>query len=667
LDLNQTAPPLLSTAPTRRADRFVALAIVILSMLGFGALLPYAATPWPRLTAFTLSDDTGLALIYIITGMLLIGQFIQLRTPSMLVLACAYVFAALIDIAHLLSSAAILQAALPRGANGATASLIFVLWHSVFPVFVIAYALLSRSSRDTPIAAAGMLPAIGLGFGGAFALTVLCILIAVVSSQHHMGGGASAVILAAGSWLVTFMAVTILFARSRARRILDLWLCIALFAWLLDIISGELLSQGPYNFGWYAGRIYGLLAAAVVLSALLLETGALYARLNQAIVDMRTQAAALSQSEAALRQAQKMEAIGQLTGGVAHDFNNLLTVIIGSLDMLRHEHGREARALKLTDYAMQAAVRGEKLIKQLLAFSRRQMVNPEVRNPNQLIREFDGLVRRAIGQAVQIDLDLQDDIASVRVDPAQFEAAILNLAVNARDAMDGSGRITIRTRAETAAGAYVTVAVSDTGSGMDAETVSRVFEPFFTTKPVGKGSGLGLSQVYGFANSSGGSVRIESAPGSGTTVRIYLPKTDEEPPRPVSAEPADRPPSGSDGQVVLIVEDDPGVLGIAVETLGELGYGVLTAGDGGAALDLIRGDARIDLLFSDIVIPDSINGVELAVEARRIRPRLPILLTSGYTVMALTDQTPLPDGVEIIPKPYRIDELARKIQTALSG
>jgi CheY-like chemotaxis protein len=200
---------------------------------------------------------------------------------------------------------------------------------------------------------------------------------------------------------------------------------------------------------------------------------------------------------------------------------------------------------------------------------------------------------------------------------------------------------------------------------MDAETVSRVFEPFFTTKPAGQGSGLGLSQVYGFANSSGGSVKIESAPGDGTTVRLYLPRTDEEPAIP-HAEPAAATPQGTGGETVLVVEDDPGVLDIVVETLTDLGYGVLTAGNSHEALELITGGTRIDLMFSDIVMPDSLNGIELAIEARRIRPGLPILLTSGFADRALTARAPLPANVEIIAKPYRLDELARKLREVLA-
>jgi signal transduction histidine kinase len=670
MEPSPSAPPLISTAPPRRTDRFVAIVIVVSSLLGLALMRPRAHVQWPPGPAFIQMDDTGLALIALITAILLIGQFLQVGKLSVLVLACGYLFTSWIIGGHLLSNAIALRSMHARIANDETAAWIFTFWHGIFPIFVVLYALVSGSARDRPMARTRLLPMIGLCIAVAFVSVGLCVLFAMARHQPPTPWDDRDFdrIAAGVTWTISAAALATLYFRTRARSILDMWLCVVLFAWLLDIFIAGLISSAPYSFGWYAGRIYGLVAAGIVLSALLLETGTLYARMIALLGEMRTQAAELSRSEAALRQAQKMEAIGQLTGGVAHDFNNLLTVIIGSLDMLRQEQGGP-RALRLTDYAMEAAVKGEKLTKQLLAFSRQQMVNPEVRDPNRLIREFDGLVRRAIGAAIQIELDLEDGIGRVRVDPAQFESAILNLAVNARDAMGGTGRITIRTRAARDTerpGDYVMVAVSDTGIGMDAETVSRAFEPFFTTKPTGQGSGLGLSQVYGFANSSEGSVKIESAPGEGTTVRLYLPKTDDEPAIP-HAEPAAETPQGTGSETVLVVEDDPGVLDIVVETLTEWGYGILTAGNSHGALDLIRSGTRIDLLFSDIVMPESLNGIELAIEARRIRPGLPILLTSGYADRALSDQTPLPADIEIIAKPYRLDELARKLREVMGG
>jgi signal transduction histidine kinase/CheY-like chemotaxis protein len=682
VDQSPTPPPLLSTAPVRRADRYAALVIISISLLGLVMILPYVDRPWPRLFAFIPAGDTGLALTYLITATLLMGQFVQLRAPSALVLSCGYFFACFIVIAHLLSDSQTLRALHPREANDLTTEWLFALWHSVFPIFVTSYALLSRSRYDEPVKRNRLLPMAGLSIAVALGLAAASVAVAISNLSlwpnllHHNGDFITAT--AAIAWLISAVALAVLYARTRARRILDLWLCVVLFAWMLDITVGGLIGGAQYSFGWYAGRIYGVLAAGLILSALILETGSLYARLTRALAETNVQSAALFESEAALRQAQKMEAIGQITGGVAHDFNNLLTVIIGSLEMLKNEHGGDSRSARLTGYAMQAAVKGEKLTKQLLAFSRRQMLDPEVKDPNQLIRDFDGLMHRAMGETIRIVLDLMPGIGAVHVDPAQFESAILNLAVNARDAMGGTGVITIQTRAvpegrsaakssELASGPYVMIAVSDTGMGMDADTVSRVFEPFFTTKPAGKGSGLGLSQVYGFVSSSRGLVEIESKPGAGTTVRLYLPRVAEDADFVPAPEPANRIPHAKTGEMILVVEDDPGVLAMAVEGLTELGYRVQTARSGPEALKLIRADQKIDLLFSDIVMPDGMNGVELSFEARAVRPTLDILLTSGYAAGALADTGRLPIGVEIIAKPYRLEDLALKVRQIVDG
>jgi signal transduction histidine kinase len=668
-------PPLLSTAPARRADQYAALLIIAISLLGLILVLPYADRPSSRLVAFIPAGDTGLALTYLITATLLIGQFIQLRTPSALMLSGGYLFACFIVIAHLLSDTQSLRALHPRFANEFTTAWLFVLWHSLFPIFLMLYALLSRSHYDAPVRQSRLLPMVALSVAVALALTALSVAVAI-RGYPLRAGGAAAVVTSSLTLLASAAALVVLFVRTRARRILDLWLCVVLIAWMLDITVGGVIGGSQYSFGWYAGRIYGVLAAGLILSALLLETGSLYARLNRALADMHVQSAALRDSEAALRQAQKMEAIGQITGGVAHDFNNLLTVIIGSLDMLKARES-DPRSARLTDYAMQAAIKGEQLTKQLLAFSRRQMLNPEIRDPNRLIRDFDGLMRRALGETIRIVLDLAPDIGAIEVDPAQFESAILNLAVNARDAMDGAGVITIQTRLVSPAdvagtpkasvGPYVMIALSDTGTGMDAETVSRVFEPFFTTKAPGKGSGLGLSQVYGFVNSSHGFIEIDSTPGSGTTVRLYLPRVSghaAELPEPAAGE---EPHQSAAGETVLVVEDDPGVLEMAVESLVELGYAVEAATNGPDALERMRGGGKIDLLFSDIVMPDGMNGVELALKAREIRPGLKILLTSGYAAGALADAETLPPDVEIIAKPYRLEDLAQKLRQVIDG
>jgi signal transduction histidine kinase/CheY-like chemotaxis protein len=382
-------------------------------------------------------------------------------------------------------------------------------------------------------------------------------------------------------------------------------------------------------------------------------------------------------TEERLNQSQKMEAIGQLTGGVAHDFNNLLTIIVGNLDMILRRPDNVQRVQRLAESGLGAARRGAEVTQKLLAFSRRQVLRPETVNPNGLLQGFRGLLGRAVGATVRIEFHLDPALHPVRLDPGQFENAILNMAVNARDAMPDGGLIAVTTgnasldaadvadMPELAPGDYVVVAMTDTGSGMDAPTMARVFEPFFTTKDVGKGTGLGLSQVYGFAKQAGGHVRIESRPGWGTTFRLYLPRSVERPKetRPkTNAMPLRR---ATDGEVVLVVEDEPAVLAMAVESLEELGYRTRTATDAADALRQLRGVDRIDLLFSDVIMPGGMNGVQLSVEARRLRPTLRLLLTSGYTGASFGADG-IPDDVPLLTKPYLREDLADRLRVVLA-
>ncbi|MCJ2109186.1 ATP-binding protein [Methylobacterium sp. E-041] len=388
-------------------------------------------------------------------------------------------------------------------------------------------------------------------------------------------------------------------------------------------------------------------------------------------------------TEDALRQAQKMEAIGQLTGGVAHDFNNLLTVIVGGLDMMIRKPDNVERVKRLAEAAMGAARRGEQLTQQLLAFSRRQMLRPQTLNPNRLLLDFKPLAERAAGGAVEFAFDLDPAIDPIRIDPAQFEAAVLNLVVNARDAMEGSGRnariaLTSRNvRLDTASvadrgvppGDYVEISVSDTGSGIPPETLARVFEPFFTTKEVGKGTGLGLSQVYGFTRSAGGYVDIDSTLGAGTTFRIRIPRSADPAGEETGAGASNLLPlrRAGVGDTVLLVEDDEQVLGMAVESLEELHYRVVIARNAAQALEHLKGVERIDILFSDVVMPGGMNGSQLAVEAQRLRPGLKVLLTSGYVANLDEGQVIGKGELTVLNKPYRRDELARSLRLVLSG
>jgi nitrogen-specific signal transduction histidine kinase len=376
----------------------------------------------------------------------------------------------------------------------------------------------------------------------------------------------------------------------------------------------------------------------------------------------------------ALQQAQKMEAVGQMTGGVAHDFNNLLTVVVGNLDLIAAGAHDGAQVQKRVAAALRAAERGSALTQQLLAFSRRQMLRPEIVNPNRILKEFTPLIQQAAGEAVEVQTILSPTLDPCRLDRAQFEAAILNLVVNARDAMPGGGRITIETRnldieadepdavPPVSAGSYALVAIADTGEGMSPEILQRVFEPFFTTKEVGRGSGLGLSMVYGFVSQSGGHVQIDSEVGVGTTVRLYLPRTTERTaPAPHRHTQAARSATGS--ETILLVEDNPEVLEVGSGMLRALGYEVAVARDAEEALALLRSDRRFHALFSDVIMP-GMTGDQLAQEARILRPEIKVLLTSGFAAQLAAEGGRL-RGFPVIPKPYRQAELAERLRELL--
>ncbi|WP_326536007.1 PAS domain-containing protein [Pseudorhodoferax sp.] len=387
--------------------------------------------------------------------------------------------------------------------------------------------------------------------------------------------------------------------------------------------------------------------------------------------------AARSRTEAALRQAQKMEAVGQLTGGIAHDFNNMLAVVIGSLDLLgRRFVDGDARAQRYVDAAKDGAKRAAQLTQRLLAFSRQQPLKPEAVDANKLVAGMSDLLRRSLGGAIRLETVLAGGLWRTHVDPHQLENVILNLAVNGRDAMGENGRLTIETAnchlderyaAEhlgLAAGQYVLIAVSDTGEGMSPEVIAKAFDPFFTTKEVGRGTGLGLSQVYGFVKQSGGHVKIYSELGQGTSVKVYLPRLLGTQHSEVRAEPAPAVPLGDSRELVLVVEDEPAVRQLSVDALGELGYRVLEADGAAAALKLIDAHPEIDLLFTDVVMPE-VNGRKLADEALKRRPRLKVLFTTGYTRNAVVHNGVLDPGVQLIGKPYTIEELAARVREVL--
>ncbi|WP_404710244.1 ATP-binding protein [Sphingomonas sp. MMS24-J13] len=431
---------------------------------------------------------------------------------------------------------------------------------------------------------------------------------------------------------------------------------------------GEIMRDGDGGYR-LIGVIYDVTASKAQEAALVELNETLETRIETAIADRQ-------QAEDALRQAQKMEAVGNLTGGIAHDFNNLLTIIIGNIDTvsrrLSADSEADPRARRALENALKGAERAAALTQRLLAFSRRQPLAPKAIDVARLLAGMSDLLTRSITETIAIQMLAPSDLWTVEADPNQLENVILNLAVNARDAMPDGGQLTIEARNVTIgagqlrdvpAGAYVVVSVCDNGMGMAPETVAKVFDPFFTTKEVGKGTGLGLSMVYGFAKQSGGHIHIESALGAGTTMSLYLPRqhgTED----PIELETATAEP-GHHSETVLVVEDDEDVRAYTAGILRELGYRVIEAYDGASALrTLERADQPIHLLLTDVVMPN-MSGSELADAARRLRSDLRVLFISGYTRDAIVRDGRLEPGVDLLSKPFTYTTLSKKLRDVL--
>jgi signal transduction histidine kinase/CheY-like chemotaxis protein len=437
-----------------------------------------------------------------------------------------------------------------------------------------------------------------------------------------------------------------------------------------DLYVSDGIQTDTIMLGWARAMashlIFGIPATLVLFTLVLLamrRTRALYAE-----ADRRDLA------EQALRQSQKMEAVGQLTGGVAHDFNNLLTIIIGNLGIAKRGVV-EARAERALNNALVGAERAAQLTQRLLAFSRRQPLNPRVIDINKLIIAISDLLTRTLGENIALETIGGAGLWKVEVDASEMESTLLNLALNARDAMPEGGKLTIETsnayldeeycreHEGIIPGQYVLVAVSDSGAGMSAETIDRAFEPFFTTKEAGKGTGLGLSQVYGFMKQSGGHVKIYSEPGEGTTIKLYLPRREGD--EVVISGDDDLNAERGGGETILIVEDDDGVRQYASEILRDLNYQVIEAKDSATALRLLDADKKFDLLLTDVVLPGK-NGRDLANEVERRRPGTKIIFMTGYSRNAIVHQGRLDPGIELIPKPLTERVLARKIRQLLN-
>ncbi|MFT4438734.1 PAS domain S-box protein [Caballeronia sp. 15715] len=401
-----------------------------------------------------------------------------------------------------------------------------------------------------------------------------------------------------------------------------------------------------------------------------------YAKITRDITEKQNTAAALKRTEQALQQSQKMETIGKLTGGVAHDFNNLLQIISGNLQLLGADLAGNERAQRRLDNALAGVARGAKLASYLLAFGRRQALDPKVVNIGRFVVAMEDMLRRSLGETIEVETAVSGGLWNTLVDTAQVENALLNLSINARDAMNGVGKLTIevgnaflddvyaRAHAEVSAGQYVMLAVTDTGTGMTPEVLSQAFEPFFSTKPEGKGTGLGLSMVYGFVKQSGGHIKIYSELGHGTIVKLYLPRSlDAEDVAPLQ----NTQVIVGGTETILVAEDDDQVCETVVEMLRGLGYQVLKAKDAAGALTILESGIKIDLLFTDVVMPGLLRSPDLARKARVRLPNIAVLFTSGYTQNAIVHGGRLDAGVELLSKPYTREDLARKVRHVITN
>lgn len=683
----------LSTLPAARWERRVALVVALVLLTIFLVTAPFAQVQLARLDAFIPIYESALIINDLVTAVLLFGQFSILRSRAMLVLSCGYLFTALMVAAHMLSFPGLFAEGGLLGAGPQTTAWLYMFWHGGFPLFVIAYALLPQPAAEraplgpgAPIAASGA--AVILAVLALVALTTAgqALLPPIMAGNRYTPAMIGVV---GGTWLLSLAALLVL-ARRRPYTVLDLWLMVVMFAWLCDIALSAVLNAGRFDLGFYAGRIYGFAATGFVLVVLLLETRALYARLAQSLEaerlvlrdanlvleervrertrQLEAEIAERERVQEHLRDIQKLEAIGRMAGGIAHDFNNLLSIIQGNAELLLDRKLGEAE-LHSVQAIDRASDRGTRLVRQILSFSRRQPLKLDVVDLRERAEELTEMLSRSVRGDIGLIVTLAEDLWPIECDVAELEIALMNLCVNARDAMPKGGTVHLegvnRTIAPSGdwvpdlAGDFVALSVRDTGSGIAPHDLKRVFEPFFTTKEIGKGTGLGLSQVYGFARQSGGDATIDSTLGQGTVVTLYLP-------RALTAARAPDTPGRAAAErasgVVLLVEDDENVARMAQKMLEMIGYRAEHARDAGTALALLLSGKRFDIVFSDIIMPGGMSGLDLARKVRQHFPRMPVLLSTGYARAAGEVHA---EGFGIIAKPYRADSLAAALQHAM--
>ena len=685
----------LSILPAQRTERRIAFVVLLASLAISLAAAPFAQVKLPRVDAFIPVYESALTFNDLITAVLLFGQFTILRSRAILVLACAYLFTGLMVVAHMLSFPGLFAEGGLLSGGPQTTAWIYFIWHSIFPLLVMVYALQPRVGTEPEMKTAPR-PAVVAGISATLLAAVAVVVL--TTAGHGLlpavmdGNGYTPAIKAVVTtvWLFSLAALVLLW-RRKPHSVLDLWLMVVLSAWLCEVALAAVLNAGRFDLGFYAGRIFGFLATSFVLIVLLLETRALYARLAQSLEaerailqnanqvleqrvaersrQLEAEIAEREKAQETLREAQKLEAIGRMAGGIAHDFNNLLTVVQGNAEILADGPLSEddLHCVKAID---RAAERGSRLVRQILTFSRRQPVKTDVIDLRQKSEELSEMLGRAVRGDVRLIVSLDEDLWPVECDIAELEIALMNLCVNARDAMPKGGLVRVEGRnstLETPAGHsnglngdFVALSVTDTGTGIAPEDIKKVFEPFFTTKDIGKGTGLGLSQVYGFAQQSGGMATIDSKPGEGTSVTLYLPRAKHE---AVTDTVTGRQTVGRATGDILVVEDDDDVAAVAKNMLKLIGYHADHVRDGATALALLLSGQRFDAVFSDIIMPGGMSGLDLARKVRQHFPGLPILLSSGY---ARATGEVYREGFDIIAKPYSADSLADALRRTIA-
>ncbi len=675
----------LADIPTRRGQRVAAAIAVIFSALVFVATALFINTPLLQLAPFIPAYESALVVVAFVTFVMLLGQYQRVHSPAVLVLALGYLYQSLIIIPHMMTFPGVFTAAGLLGAGPQSTPWLFTFWHGGFPLFSICYFLLPVAPHASVDARTASRRA-AIGIAGVVALVLGLTVLATAGMDLLpvvMTGSSYAQMVSSGispAMMLLCLVAIVMGTTKKRQSVLDLWLVLVMGVWLLDVAMSSVLGSSRYDLGWYMGRLFDLAAGTMLLAVLLFEANRLYGHLVAALDLADQRNLELERSRLELARAQRLDAMGQLTGGVAHDFNNVLQIISANLHVMRLRRPEDTQLQDLIRRALDGVKRGGRLSSELLSFASKQPLQPKVMNISQLLRSMDDILRHTLGAEIDVETVVGGGLWNTLVDPALLENAILNLALNGRDAMQGSGKLTIEagnaalnddyiagTGDKLTPGQYVVIAVTDSGSGIAPEILERVFEPFFTTKPVGSGTGLGLSMVYGFVKQSSGHVRIYSEPGHGTTVKIYLPRSHDA--RASSlAESTLEMVLGQER--ILVVEDDQAVREATIETLEAMGYRVYFAVSAKDADDLLATGLVVDLLFTDVVMPGPMKTTEMVARAIERLPKLAVLYTSGYTENAIVHGGRLDPGVRLISKPYRPEQLSaliRRLLTPVAG